>query len=215
MKAAPPWVTYVTTAVAVMALVVSIATYVRAGPRVRVKLSLSGWWRTEDADVTVTVINRGLAPVDVSSIVMSFRMFFGTIHIAELTGSNYRSDEAPLLRLEPGSQRKWNYKLSDLARQAALDFDSTGPLRNLFARLSSGRPRVKFTLSRILFPLPFLHYLLSGVAMSVDLGNGIQKSSLPSYVLTLRLFLHPAYLAHPDGEDSKAVRPDKLPGSAS
>jgi hypothetical protein len=192
MKSAPAWITYVTAAVAIMAFLVSIATYLRAGPRIRVKTHISSW-REKEPEITVTVINRGLAPVDLVSLAIGFRAILGLIYISELSDSVYR-DGRTLHRLEPGSQRNWHYSLRELAEK--VDAEMGAPRLNWFVtKLSSGRPRIKWQLLAVFIPVfGILNYLMSGLVISADLGNGVQKSSLPSQVLMIRLFSYVATL---------------------
>jgi hypothetical protein len=122
MKGAPVWITYVTAGVAVVALMVSFATYLRAGPRIRVRMNPPHNRRSsKDSDLTVTVTNKGLAPVDVLAIILGFRSFFSLIYIVELSPAYRHTGEELPLRLEPGSQRKWSYKISEPFKQTIIE----------------------------------------------------------------------------------------------
>jgi hypothetical protein len=205
MKGAPAWVTYVTAAVAVMALMVSIATYLRAGSRIRVKVSLSSW-RAEDPEIIVTVINRGLASVDLISLTIGFQAIIGLVYIAELSDSNYRSDKSLLHRLEPGSQRNWHYPLSGLGEKVDAGI-GTATLNWFISKLPSGRPRIKWRLYRSFIPFSsFLQLLMAGLVVSVDLGNGVQRNSLPNHVLMMRLL---PYMEKSRQKDPQATKLDK------
>jgi hypothetical protein len=152
----------------------------------RVKVTLSSW-RQKDPEITVTVINRGLAPVDLISLAIGFQAIIGLIYISELSDSIYGDDEALLHRLDPGSQRHWHYPLSLLAEKMDEEFGSVR-LNWFFTRLHSGRPRIKWRLYSLFIPLLVpLYYLMSGLVVCADLGNGVQKSSFPNHVLLMKL----------------------------
>lgn len=73
-SSAPPWLKYVSTAALVVSCIsfmLSFATYRRAGPRIKVRAAKAPpHWRPSSGDlpIDVTVINTGLAPIQIVSM---------------------------------------------------------------------------------------------------------------------------------------------------
>ncbi len=194
MKSAPAWITYVTAVVAVLALLVSFATYLRAGPRVRVRMRPPHRQRSDkDSDLTVTVTNKGLAPVDVLAIILGFVAGPGFFRITELSEEHRHSGEDLPHRLLPGSQKEWSYRIGEQVKQRIIrlaDVDlSKDSKEEIDEKIKKALDKIRpwprvlglKSWGKMFIPMPLQLISSYGVLVAVDLGNGSQATSFPSW----------------------------------
>lgn len=197
-NAAPAWLTYVSAAVAVLALVISGATYFRAGPRVKVRVHPPRqWWSGEDRDVTIVVVNSGLAPVDVEELVVCVQFYASFVTVLRFSTADNSGD---VLRLLPGSRKRWKLKIAApflaALNGATNSKDSrgfpVGQSLRLLPTLSADMPRIRLSVPwlylRGLILTPFTLIKTFGVMAAVDLGNGTTRSTFPNIRLSIWLF---------------------------
>jgi hypothetical protein len=136
VTAAPVWLSYAAPTIALVALLVSLATYRRAGPRIRARLSVPDFPSAEGEDVfsyistivendfilTLRLYNRGLAAIDVTGFFASVGLSGYHISPFEFTQSDFYSGPSLPIRLEGGSSQTWELSLVEpLKRLAVLD----------------------------------------------------------------------------------------------
>jgi len=151
-----PWLVYATPSVAVLALVVAIAsfvvaliTYRRAGPRVKVWFVIEeiGTFKSESAPLLILLKNRGLAPVDIDSFLLEAPFLRGLANT-----KLFFLDDSPRLvhgetlpaTLAPNSSLSWVYDIQSLGygpRQTTEPATVSRRLRatTLVVQLGSGR----------------------------------------------------------------------------
>src|SRR4051794_28235974 len=131
MSAAPVWLSYVSPAIAMVALLISLATYRRAGPRIRARLILPEFPSAEGHDyvsylkglvdddyiLELRLYNRGLAAVDVSGFFSSIGLAAYHVSPFEFTSSDFYSGPALPMRLEGGSSQTWELSLVEPLRR--------------------------------------------------------------------------------------------------
>lgn len=132
MHTAPAWLSYATAGIALLALFVASATYRRAGPRVRLGISLSTDVSSKSGQiVTFKLTNAGLAPVDV----MRFRLVIDYLKAVALRSQTFEKggmnggDLQLPFRLQGGSEREWNYDIMEPFRQCIGSPESFKELR--------------------------------------------------------------------------------------
>lgn len=191
MEQAPAWVSYASAAIAVVALLVSMATYRRAGPRVRVDAAAPKNWRgpKDDLEITVTARNTGLAPVQVSSIrlALDYVGLDAFIPTLNLTNADCREGSPLKFTLEGNHEEVWKFDaLAAMRRQFGDDYKGFS--------LAEPTPLL-IVKSFILMFRSFLsifttNFRFVGIVAVADLGNGIQVTSAPLYRLTYALYKH-------------------------
>lgn len=177
MQQAPAWLSYASPVIALIALVFSVLTYRRAGPRVKVTAASTprNWTLDEEGELLLTVVvrNTGLAPVQIVGLSFNFIYL-----IAELTPEDcYEGPDTPVT-LQGGHQQKWIFD----ANQAIL----RGTVENLnFLKsiLEKKGLSANVAFFRLLANLRFIYW----VAAVADLGNGIQVRTRPILSLTLSM----------------------------
>lgn len=193
MQSAPVWLSYASPAVALLSLAVATATYLRAGPRVRVSASVPKRKHHADgkAEATVIVRNTGLAPVQIISIRMCFLVppvnpaFIPVLVFTDddrYAGPEFRST------LAAGHQETWKLEIRSALERAKVD--ALVPLQEALEEARKG--------DFIAF-LYFMHTALRlrsflavfrghiGVVMVVELGNGAEVVA-PMRWLTWQLY---------------------------
>jgi hypothetical protein len=193
MTGAPAWLTFVTAAISVTSLMISLATYRRAGPRVRVVAKTPGTLRHSlenfDIDLHLTVYNSGLAPVDIVSTSLAGRVSFLSMSVLRLDNADmYEGVDLPY-RLEPGSSRTLIYSLRQPLVRSIGQYVTT--------KKWPGRS-FRINLSSLLFPFSWSLDLLFPAVVVVDLGNGVQVSSNRLYSLILFLYRYIALTSKDD-----------------
>jgi hypothetical protein len=189
VQSAPAWLSYASPAVALVALLVSVATYYRAGPRVEVDATSPWHWKPSDGDLQVTVVvrNTGLAPIQIVSVRIAARLVTPHLTMAfYVPFSNDDAYEGPdfPLKLEPGHQQTWVFDaVSSIKRQYGADYKTAikkivveqWPMPRDLLRSFFSRPHL-----RDFNPLRMLTRswgLDNGLATVVELGNGVQVAS--------------------------------------
>ena len=171
MTAAPVWLSYAAPTIALVALLVSLATYRRAGPRIRARLSVPDFPSAEGEDVfsyistivesdfilTLRLYNRGLAAIDVTGFFASVGLSVYHISPFEFTQSDFYSGPSLPIRLEGGSSQTWELSLEPLRRLAVLD--------------EPARLQHKLNILQFLNPFSFARPL---AGISVALGNATE-----------------------------------------
>lgn len=191
MEQAPAWLSYVSAAIAVVALLVSMATYRRAGPRVRVDATAPKNWKgpEDDLEVTITARNTGLAPVQVSSIrlALDYVGLDAFIPTLNLTNADCREGSPLKFTLEGNHEEVWKFDaLAAMRRQFGEDykgFSLAEPTPGLIMKSS-------ILMFRSILSIFTTSFRFVGVVAVVDLGNGIQVTSAPLYRLTYALYVH-------------------------
>lgn len=171
--------------VSLAAFGVSVATYRRAGPRVKVTAHSPWGWKIGDPDLQITVraMNSGLAPVQVVGVRLAFDGLFNYGQFPSLDLTNDDRYDGPDLNLilAGGSQTPWTFDaIAAMQRQFGINYDGA-IVPDLFRRPGSLRKAIKRRLPRMLIPLSFLWF---GIVAVVDLGNGVQATSAPMHRLT-------------------------------
>ncbi len=192
MPQAPAWLSYAAPSIALVALIVSvvalgvaIATYRRAGPRVRLTARSPWGWKIGNNDLQLTVIarNSGLAPVQIVGVRLAFEGMFNLGFLPSLDLTNDDRYDGPDLKLTlaNGHEAAWTFDaIAAMKRQFGENYD--GPaMPDLFSRPGALRHAIKRRLGRMLIPLSFLWF---GIVAVVDLGNGVQVISSPMHRLT-------------------------------
>jgi hypothetical protein len=167
MDPAPAWLSYTSAAIALVALAVSIATYLRAAPRVRARLRCTTAWGQapfRDMRFELKITNSGLAPVDVAHIYCGFTSLGITRMAFELTSRSSCSGPDLPYRLESNSVRKWEFTLNGLANE-----------RRKHAAQSE-QERILAALKNFATQ-PIRTMIRSGFFVEVELGNGIIHSN--------------------------------------
>lgn len=169
----------------------SVATYRRAGPRVRVDASATKNWRGPDDDLEITVIarNTGLAPVQVSSIrlALDYVGLDAFIPTLNLTNADCREGSPLKFKLEGNHEEVWKFDaLAAMRRQFGEDYKSFS--------LAEPTPwlvmKSIFLMFRSFLSMFTPNFRFVGIVAVVDLGNGIQVTSAPLYRLTYALYAH-------------------------
>ena len=191
VQSAPTWLGYASPAVALIALLVSLATYYRAGPRVEVDADSPWDWKPSDGDLQVKVVvrNTGLAPIQIVSVRIAARLVMPYLAMAFYVPFShedaYEGPDLPL-KLEPGHQQTWIFDaMSAVKRQYGADYKAA--IKKI---VDEQRPRARDVLRRFFSftglrlrdfnPLRMLTRALgldNGIATVVDLGNGVQAAS--------------------------------------
>jgi hypothetical protein len=183
---------------------VSVATYRRAGPRVRVRTQSPRDWKPTDDDlfITITAYNRGLAPVQVVTLRLAMaNPTFGTALSRSLGLGNDDCLEGPALPLllAEGHQEQWTFDALEAAKRQFGDLgDNLHGLASEFFRRK--RPERYWPATKavgrdlLLSVIPLYGWLYSlfalskmGVVAVVDLGNGVQVVTAPMRRLTWQL----------------------------
>ena len=187
MQQAPDWLTWASRGVAAVSLLVSAATYRRAGPRVRVRAKTTPGWKPgtdEDVSVTVVVSNAGLAPAQIYGLHIAARVSVAVIRSLALTNQDMYEGPPLPCKLEAGSREKWVVSLRetvDRALAASGITRSNLSLRALFRLLFPGgddAAKVGIHWWSFFFPI-----FAPGVIIAVELGNGVTVTSRPLYRL--------------------------------
>jgi hypothetical protein len=160
MSAAPAWITYATGVVAVVALIVSLATYRRAGPIVRASVKIfslpSGDRPGDDLALALTVGNRGLASIDILAMHYGATSAFGVqVFVAEFTNADVYDGPALPFRLDGNAARTWILSVRETLRRAS---SASAPMKV--------EPRIRLRPS-VLREFAYLPSL----SVAIDLGN--------------------------------------------
>lgn len=187
VNATPDWLSYATPAVALLALMVSaialgvsVATYRRAGPRVKVRVwAPRGWKETDERlHISITAWNSGLAPVQVVGIRLA-TPFGDKAPLYELVNFNEVDRvEGPQLKavLSPGTEETWVFDaFAALTRRYGGIESSSNTVEQPG---SSRRGRLGSTIKRLYKKwLMAAHRTPIRVYVVLDLGNGVQVAS--------------------------------------
>lgn len=193
MEPAPAWLSYASPVIALVALLVSLATYRRAGPRVRVDASASKNWKgpNDDLEVTIVARNTGLAPVQVSSIrlALDYVGLDAFIPTLNLTNEDCREGSPLKFKLEGNHEEVWRFDvIAAMKRQFGEDYEGFSLAKPTpWLVMKSAMLAIRSFLSLL---VPGLGLRFVGVVAVVDLGNGIQVTSAPLYRLSYALYVH-------------------------
>ncbi len=165
MSQPPAWLTYASLLVAALALALSGATYVRAGPRVRVHASTPRGWKPDSTDellLTVTCWHTGLAPLEISNMWLTLDGPGISYAAVELTRDHMYEGEALPVPLKEGTRKVWVYSLNELNRDKDL------------GSLNAGRIEFRAILKGLVSPGLSWRFLLHPIAvvLMIELGNG-------------------------------------------
>jgi hypothetical protein len=125
MHAAPVWLSYASPAVAAVALCVSFATFRRAGPRIKGKLTVPNLPKptttsrsaylaqllNEDVVLTIRLFNSGLAGVEIIGFFAAFGLQGIQFTTFEFTDDDVYTGEKLPYRMDGGSSKTWALSL--------------------------------------------------------------------------------------------------------
>jgi hypothetical protein len=178
---APVWLTYVSAAIALLAMLISLATYRRAGPRVWAKVYISTF--PDDAPdndllVTLRLSNHGLAAQDVLGAHWGFSWSPVSVKAVQLHNEDISEGEQLPIRLDGRSTKTWVFSLRKTMKRLA----ASGDVRSLI------KPSYKLHWYSFI-PIMWHHKIIPAFAIAVDLGtNEIEaRISLRSTYKLLRL----------------------------
>jgi len=187
------WISCGSLGVAIAALLTSLATYRRAGPRIRVKVSLPVNWRdlkTRETlassreslkgrlDLTISIFNKGLSPVDITAIRFAVRAGPTLAYVTEFTEFDIPAGSLLPYRLEGGSKRVWSLDIIKVAQQGRDAFES---------KINFSTTKIKFSMKGFYPFSPFSPSLfLPNIAFAVELGTGAEVLFSPSYLFWIR-----------------------------
>jgi hypothetical protein len=174
---APAWLSYASPAIALLALLVSLATYRRAGPRIRAKLRLAEQTRREeiidDILVTLSVKNTGHKPKKVYGFSVSLPDVGGVARIAglglvrgvflKITAEDIYAGEALPHEVPETDRREWTLRVLPALRRAP---DTVGFFEYFRFRSDWWRVIVPFQMSFIILRS------LSFIECAIDVAVG-------------------------------------------
>jgi hypothetical protein len=193
MDPSTTWLSFVSVGISLVALLLSVATYRRAGPRIRVLASGPKKWVPADPKlpITITVYNSGLAPVQIVSLRLAVNLAGSLDFIESVRIGPQDPEEGPEmpLTLRDGHREVWvidagGAVYGEFKNEFISLFDSLPGYLGRVWRLLVGAG--KALLSTFLDPWWGLRF--SGIVVVVDLGTGVQVISRPLRMLTWKFF---------------------------
>lgn len=198
MEPAPAWLSYLAPVLAIISIFVSVASYRRSGPRVKVQAIPPINWKASNSTLPITVFarNSGLAPIQIVGVRAQIRFFAATSMTPAINlGEELVTGKATPLTLTNGHQEEWIFNLlpafhDSFSLQGILShFGSLGITRD------SSRARIFFVASKYALNglgIALRRGVIPGLYVIIDLGNGVQVQSKPmpgiAYKLLRQLF---------------------------
>jgi hypothetical protein len=188
MEPAPAWLSYASSAVALLALGVAVATYRRAGPNIKAKMTLAplstGQIVGDDYLINLRVNNTGLAPIDLLGFYVALN-FLVNLKAVKFDNSDISSGEPLPFRIDSSSEKQWTLSV----------------MRSLIRTKSRGRPyglKLGFSRHAVLNAYAFWRPL-SLLGITIALGNGMTAHAGLSLWQAIKLYW---ILVRADGKDT-------------
>lgn len=182
MTPAPSWLSYISPAIALVALLLSVASYRRAGPRVRVHARLvkmqapSG---KQDLIIELTLNNAGLATTQITGFYATVQQFV-TWRIAQFHSSSILSGEDLPFLLEGQNEGIWRFSIANSVDTT--DISVAREKRLIFRAYAEANKPMRYggLTAASMNPLP-------SAGLSVTLGSGLQVDTRLGFRRTLQM----------------------------
>jgi hypothetical protein len=183
VNVATVWISIAALAVSIVSLAFAIATYRRAGPRIRAKV-FSSWAdlieHRNGAEFRLRVSNRGLAACEVKSAYLALQWFGLVVFPLEITSDDISGAEEFPLELKGGSDRTWKLDLSAMLERELQNHIEHYIEKRWWRMLR----RVRWL--HLLSPLLLLTFLWStGWVVVVESGGDREVTSRAQFRLTM------------------------------
>lgn len=183
------WPAYASLALSLVALLLSLLSYRRAGPRVRARASAPRDWDVTDNSLALSVVvtNTGLASIQVANIQMalSYGGYKHLLPLIELTEKDRQHGPPLPITLEGSHQERWVFDARSSARRVIGDDPQKYVAKSItpawFARTFAGVGL------RALAPWNIWN---TGVLVVVDLGNDTHVLTRPLWRVSWKLWVH-------------------------